>query len=178
MKHSLLASLATMALAPLNASRLYVDSSFDPGAFGSGSFEGEGDTRRFMLPAKEYRAFIVGPFNEDKKTRIRTTDKGYVIFEVVWQPEDSEIQNANGLEKLPTVRQSIFLDISENGGLDMGKFKNADLNKLRDAFGMNIAGLKWSFGDFIGKAGKIMVEQKPNKDDPANPYTNVTKVTK
>lgn len=153
-------------------------SSFDPAAFGAGSFEGEGDTRRFQLPPKEYNAVIVGPFNEDRKSRIKTTDKGQVIFEVVWQPSDSEVQNQFKLEKLPTVRQGIFLDVTDSGGLDMGPFKNADLNKLREVFGLNAAGVKWSFADFMGKPARIKVEQKANKDDPNNPFTNVTAVTK
>lgn len=153
-------------------------SSFDPTAFGAGSFEGQGDTRRLQIEAKEYTAFVVGPFGEDKKTRIRTTDKGHVIFEVVWQPEDPEQQQRLKVEKLPPVRQSIFLDLTEGGGLDMGPFKNADLNKLREVFNLNQPGVKWSFSDFVGKAAKIKLEHKPNKDDPANPFSNVTAVTR
>lgn len=166
-------AMAVMGLNPLGV----IPSSFDPASFGAGSFEGEGDTRRFQLPAKDYPAFIVGPFGEDKKTRIRTTEKGQVILEVVWQPSDPEVQSANKLEKLPTVRQSIFLDLTDSGGLDMGPFKNAELNKLRTVFGLNTSGMKWSFADFIGKPAKITVEQRPNKDDPQNPYTNVKAVT-
>lgn len=157
---------------------LAAPSSFNPEAFASGSFEGEGDTRRFQLPPKEYMAFVVGPFGEDKKTRIRTTDKGHVIFEIVWQPDDAEVKQQFGLEKLPTVRQSIFLDITEQGGLDMGPFKNADLNKLREVFELNAAGVRWSFQDFIGKPARIKVEQRPNPQDPNNPFSNVTAVTK
>lgn len=157
---------------------LAAPSSFDPAAFGAGSFEGQGDTRRLQIEAKEYSAFIVGPFNEDKKTRIRTTDKGHIIFEVVWQPEDPEQQQRLKVEKLPTVRQSIFLDLTEAGGLDMGPFKNADLNKLREVFNLNQPGVKWSFSDFVGKPAKIKVEHKPNKEDPANPFINVTAVTR
>lgn len=153
-------------------------STFDPASFGAGSFEGEGDTRRFQMPPKEYSAFIVGPFNEDKKTKIKVTDKGQVILEVVWQPSDAEVQAQFKLEKLPTVRQGIFLDVTESGGLDMGPFKNAELNKLREVFGLNATGLKWSFADFIGKPAKIKVEQRVNKDDANNPFTNVTAVTK
>lgn len=155
-----------------------VPSTFDAASFGQGSFEGQGDTRRLQIEAKEYNAFIVGPFGEDKKTRIRTTDKGQVILEVVWQPDDAEQQKKLAIEKMPTVRQSVFLDVNDSNGLDMGPFKNADLNKLREVFGLNAPGIKWSFADFIGKPAKIKVEQKANKDDPQNPFTNVTAVKK
>jgi hypothetical protein len=150
-------------------------STFDVGAFAQSSFEGEGDTRRLQIEPKEYNALIVGPWSE--KTKLRPTDKGQLIFDVVWQPEDPEQATKLGVEKLPTVRQSIFLDLTPAGGLDMGPFKNAELNKLRALYGLNKAGVKWTFQDFIGKPGKIKVEQRPNEKDPQNPFTNVTAVT-
>lgn len=154
-----------------------VPSTFDPTSFGAGSFEGVGDTRRFKLPPKEYSAFVVGPWGEDKKTRIRV-EKGYVILDLVWQPADAEVAAEFKLDKLPTVRQSIFLDMTDSGGLDMGPFKNAELNKLREVFGLNAEGVKWSFQDFIGKPAKIVVEHRPNKDNPNDPFANVTAVKK
>lgn len=155
-----------------------VSSAFDPAAFASGSFEGKGDTRRLQIEAKEYAALIVGPFQEDKKTRIRTTDKGKVILDIVWQPDDPAQAQQLGLEKLPTVRQSVFLDLTPGGGLDMGPFKNGDLNRLREVLGLNADGVKWSFADFVGKTALIKVEYRPNEADPQNPYSNVTKVAK
>lgn len=155
-----------------------VPSSFDPAAFGGSSFEGQGDTRRLQIEAKEYPAFIVGPFGEDRKTRIAVSDKGSIQLVVVWQPDDGEQCRKLNIEKLPTISQRIFLDVTEGGGLDMGPFKNAELNKLREVFGMNAPGVKWSFADFCGKSATIKVEQKINKDDPQNPFTNVTAVKK
>ena len=173
MKKQIVLALA----AAFGINRLGVASTFDPASFGAGSYEGEGDTRRFSMPPGEYNAFIVGPFNEDKKSKIKVTDRGQVIFEVVWQPDSSELRTQFGLEKLPTVRQGIFLDVKEDGSLDMGPFKNADLNKLRTVFGLNASGVKWSFADFMGRPAKIKIEQKVNKDDANNPFTNVTAVT-
>lgn len=154
-----------------------VGSTFDANSFAAGSFEGEGDTRRFQYPPGEYPAIILGAFNEDKKTRLFTTEKGQLQLIVVWQPDDEALRQQMKLEKLPTVSQRIFLDLTETNALDMGPFKNGELNKLRTAFGLNRAGVKWSFQDFIGKAAKIKIEQRPNKEDPANPYSNVTAVT-
>lgn len=161
----------------LSQFQLGVSSSFDPSSFANASFEGEGDTRRFQMPPGEYNAFIVGPFGEDKKTRIAVSDKGFVQLVIVWQPDAPQIQSEYKLEKVPMISQRLFLDMTDGGGLDMGPFKNAELNKLRSVFGLNQAGVRWSFNDFIGKTAKIKVEQKPNKDDPSNPYTNVTAVT-
>ena len=153
-------------------------STFNVEAFSSGQFEGANDTRFIRIEPKEYQASIVGPFGEDKKTRIRTSDKGFVMLDVVWQPEDEAQKQALGLDRLPTVRQTVFLDLTPQGGLDMGPFKNADLGRLREAIGMNAEGQRWSFQEMVGKAARIKVEQKPNEKDSANPYTNVTAVTK
>ena len=152
-------------------------SSFSVESFAAGSFEGEGDTRRLRIEAKEYPAVVVGPFGEERATRIRTTEKGHIILDVVWQPDDEQQRNALGLEKLPTVRQSVFLDVTETGGLDMGPYKNGELNRLREVFGLNKPGVSWKFPDFIGKAAKVKVEHRQNKDDANNPFVNVTAVT-
>lgn len=173
MKRSLIATLL-QPVQPLFA----VPSSFDINSFAGGSFEGQGDTRRFQPEQKEYPAYIVGPFGEDKKTRLVVTDKGSLQLVVVWQPDDVEQQKKHGLEKFPTVSQRIFLDVTEQGALDMGPFKNAELNKLREVFGLNAAGVKWSFADFVGKSAKITLKQSPNKEDANNPFTNVSAVSK
>ena len=149
--------------------------SFDLNSFQQASFEGQGDTRRLRIEPKEYRATVVGPYGEQGRTRLRV-EKQYLILDVVWQPEDPQQQQALGLERLPTVRQSIFLDVTPEGGLDMGKFKNGDLNRLRDLFGLNDPTKPWKFSDFVGRAATIKVEHRPNEKDPQNPYTNVTSV--
>lgn len=148
---------------------------FSLDAFQGGTYEGKGDTRRVRVEPKEYPAQIVGPFGEKSKLR---TEQGYLILDVVWQPDDEEQRQALGLEKLPTVRQSIFLDLTPNGGLDMGQLKNGDLNRLRDAIGLNEDGKAWKFSDFVGRPARIKVVHKPNKDDAENPYQNVTAVSK
>jgi len=152
-----------------------VPSTFDPAAFGSSSFEGEGDTRRLQIEAKEYPGIVQGPWGE--KSKIRTTDKGQVILDLMWQVDDPEQCKKLNVERIPLQRQSIFLDLTPNGGLDMGPFKNSELNKLRTIWGLNKAGVKWAFQDFIGKPGKVKIVSKPNADDPQNPYFNITAVT-
>ena len=155
-----------------------IDSSFNVEAFGAAQFEGANDTRFLRIEPKEYRAVIIGPFGEDKKTRLRTSDKGFLMLDVVWAPEDEIQRVALGVERLPYVRQTVFLDVTPQGGLDMSPFKNSDLGRLREALGLNTEGQRWSFNDFIGRAGLITVEQKPNEKDSANPYTNVKSVTR
>lgn len=150
-------------------------SSFSLDSFEGGSFEGKGDTRRLKLEPKEYNAVIAGPWKE--KTKLRA-EKGWLILDVVWEVSDPEQQQKLNVEKLPTARQSLFLDVTPSGGLDMGPYKNSDLNKLREAIGLNNEGQKWAFPDFIGKPARIKIEHKPNEKNPQDPFVNVTAVTK
>ncbi len=154
-----------------------IPSGFNLDAFASGSFEGEGDTRRLQLEAKEYPAVVAGPWGEEGKTRLQATDKGGLMLVVVWQLDDEEQRKKLNLEKLPTRRQSIFLDLTPAGALDMGPYKNPDLNRLRTVFGLNVPGKQWRFPDFIGQPALIKLDTRPNKEDPENPYQNVTAVS-
>lgn len=154
-----------------------VPSGFNLDAFANSSFEGEGDTRRLQIEPKEYRAVVAGPFGEEGKTRLQTTEKGGLMLVVVWQPDDEEQRQKLGLEKMPTKRQSIFLDLTPNGALDLGPYKNAELNRLRTAFGLNEPGKQWKFSDFVGQVALIKIENRTNKEDPENPYQNVTAVS-
>lgn len=151
--------------------------SFNPDAFAQSQFEGKGDTRRLSsaVSEKEYPAIIEGPWGEVTKIRV---EKGYPILDIQWRPSDPELQQKLGVEKLPLVRQSIFLDVTESGGLDMSPFKNGDLNRLREAIDLNKDGQRWGFPDFIGKAAKIKVVHKVNERDVQNPFVNVASVTK
>lgn len=154
-----------------------VPSTFNPDAFAQAQFEGKGDTRRLSsaIEEGEYPAVIEGPWGEVTKIRV---EKQYPILDIQWRPSAPELQQKLGVEKLPLVRQSIFLDVTESGGLDMAPFKNGDLNRLRDAIGLNTDGQRWTFMDFVGKAAKIKVVHKVNERDAANPFVNVTSVTK
>jgi hypothetical protein len=154
-----------------------IPTSFDLNSFQGASFEGAGDTRRLRIEPKEYPAIVVGPFGEQGRTRLRT-EKQYLILDIVWQPDDEAQKAALGLEKLPTVRQSLFLDLTPQGGLDMGPFKNGDLNRLREIWNLNDPQKPWKFADFVGRPARIKVEHRPNEKDPANPFTNVTAVSK
>lgn len=167
--------LFQMCVLPLYAQ---APSSFNLDAFAGAAFDGvKGDTRRLSsaIEESEYPAVIEGPWGEVTKIRV---EKGYPILDIQWRPNAPELQNKLGVDKLPLVRQSIFLDVTPAGGLDMGPFKNGDLNRLREAIDLNRDGQRWSFQDFIGKGAKVKVVHKPNKDDPLNPYVNVVSVTR
>lgn len=163
---------------PTHVLCMALPSGFNLEAFANSSFEGEGDTRRLLVEEKEYNATVVGPFGEEKATRLRVTDKGQTILDVVWQLDDPEQAQRLGLQRMPSKRQSIFLDITPGGGLDMSEFKNGDLNRLRDVFGLNQPGVNWKFSDFVGRTATVKLKNSTNKDDPDNPYQNIVAVAK
>lgn len=152
-----------------------VPSSFSLEGFQSGSFEGVGDTRRLRLEPGDYNAVVMGPWNEKSKLK---QEKEYLICELMWQVDSPELQQRFNVDRLPPVRQSIFLDVTPGGGLDMGPFKNADLNLVLNALGLGQNGASWKFSDFVGKPARIKVEHRPNPKNPMDPYVNVTSVTK
>ena len=154
-------------------------STFNLEAFQQATFEGEQGDTRYAPPieAKEYLAMIKGPYNTDKATRLRQ-EKGYLILDVVYEVDDPEQLQKLGFTKLPSVRQSIFLDLTEQGGLDMGPYKNGELNRLREAIGMNVPGQRWGFADFVGKPVRVKVGHRADKDRPERTYAEVREVTK
>lgn len=155
-----------------------VSGSFDVGSFASAQFEGKNDTRRLQIAQKDYRMSILGPFGEEKKTRIKVTDKGNIMLVLALELEDPEQVASLGINKMPTVYHNLFLDVTPQGTLDMGPFKNGDLGKLREALGLNQDGKPWAFQDFVGRSIVGKLEYRPNEQDPENPFANVTKITR
>lgn len=153
-------------------------SGFNVEAFAGGSFEGEGDTRRLQLEEKDYRATVEGPFGDEKATRIFTSDKGAVALVVQWRLDDPEQQAKLNLDRMPMKRQTVWLDLTPNGGLDMGPYKNSELNRLREVFDLNKPGVQWKFSDFIGRTAVVKLKNSKNPEDPNNPYQNITAVSK
>ena len=59
----------------------------------------------------------------------------------------------------PTARQTIWLDVNEQGGLVFGKNKNVSLGKLRDALGQN-TGAPWSPTHLIGQPATVLIKHR------------------
>ena len=145
-------------------------STFDPDLFLGGEIAGGFATSYARVPAGEYSAMI-----DDVKVRKVNTDDGeQAVMDVTWLILDEEVKKDTELER-PTCRQGFFLDINEKGGLERGKNKNVGLGRMLEALGMD-QGDKWSPAGLKGSLATIRVEHKPNKDDPENPYANVTRV--
>ena len=145
-------------------------STFDPDLFVGAETKGGFDTSYAKVSPGEYRAMFDGA----KVRKVNTEDGERAIMDVTWYILDEDVKKETELER-PTCRQGFFLDINEKGGLERGKNKNVGLGRMLEALGVG-QGDKWSPQGLKGSLATVRVEHKPNKDDPENPYANVTRV--
>jgi hypothetical protein len=108
-----------------------------------------------------------------KQVDIRTP-KESVILDIRWAVDDAGVKEETGLDE-PTVRQSIFLDMNESGGLALGKGKNVQLGKLREALGLNDPAKAFSFAQIVGRPARIAVIHDMYNNEPQAKVKAVTK---
>lgn len=145
-------------------------STFDPNLFLQTQSTEANDTRLIPVPEGEFSGMI-------KDLTPRTTSNGSPLIDINWSLEDPAITAATGLQTA-TVRQTIWLDLTESGGLDFSKGKNVSLGRLREAVGQNQAGKPWSPSNLIGAVARVKVTHSFDKNDSSIVYANVGAVTK
>lgn len=147
---------------------------FDPNTFLNQEQTGGFDTKYPVIPAGEYPAI-------SKKLDFRQMDakdptKGKLnVLDIIWGIDDAGVKEATKLPE-PTCRQSVFLDLDDDGKLARGTGKNVQLGRLLEALNLNDPNVPFSFSQLVGKPAIVRVEQTPNPNDADNPYSNVTKV--
>jgi hypothetical protein len=132
-------------------------STFDADSFMNSSVSDANATQYTPVPEGEYQAAIAS-------VTPRTTSTGKALLSIGWKVDDEAARTATGMAE-PTVFQTIWLDITESGGLDMGKGKNVGLGKLRDALGQNKPGSPWSPGMLVGQVALVKVGHSIDKRD-------------
>lgn len=122
---------------------------FDPEQFASMTTSEAGDTEYHPCPEGDWNAVL-------KSFETKVLDSGSVMMNVTWEVDAPGNDEADG----KPVRQSIFLDITDSGALDMGKGKNTKLNRLRRALGQNTPGEPWSPSMMEGQVAVINVSHR------------------
>lgn len=143
--------------------------SFNPEEFLQQTTTDTFETRMTPIPEGDYLSQV-------DKFAMRVVE-GNVILDVTWAILDEGVKQLLGMDK-PTVRQSIFLDIDQNGKLAAGQNKNIQLGKVRDALGQNTPGEPWGINRIAAGLAKIKVGHRPDKSDPSIIYNDVKGVTK
>lgn len=130
---------------------------FDPQAFLDTQTTEVNDTRVNPCPIGEWPAGIDGV---DMKSGVsQKTNEPWTRLNVKWKVEGCEANRIADRDPM-YITQGILLDITESGGLDMGKGKNIGLGRLRDAVGLNKPGQPFSFRMLVGRSAKIRVDHR------------------
>lgn len=135
---------------------------FNPDELLTSVFEGANSTSSAPIPEGEYNATC-------SKVEIRSwqskTDpnKGGYILSTTWEIND-DISESTGRDR-NSARYEIFLDITPEGKLDMGRGKNTRLGKLREAVGLNQPGQSFSFTMIEGQSANIYVAHRISGED-------------
>lgn len=145
---------------------------FDVEALLETQIEGSLSTSRDPIPEGDYTGVV-----DDIKARTITMRDGdeKVIVSVMWNIDDAEVAAELGVDNL-RCKQDLWVDLTDEGGLDLGKGKNIDLGRLREALGQN-GDRAWTFQHLVGKTATLEIIQVPDKDDPDTIYNRVKTVT-
>ena len=147
---------------------------FDPESFLNSEQQGALDTQLIPAPEGEWNAQI-----EEITPRAITDKNGEerALLNITWNIMDQEVAQHTGRDR-NTVRQAVFLDLTDEGALDMSKGKNVQLGQLREALGQNDPKKAWKPADMQGQMAKVRVSHRPDQNDPNIIYADVKKVTK
>lgn len=143
---------------------------FNPEQFLESQAEGEFSTSTVPCPEGTYYAQIN---DVDAKTIETKTGEERVIMSVIWDVLDDGVKAELGRETV-RVRQDLFLDLDESGGISNKEGDNVRLGRLLSAIGMN--GKKWSPKSLIGQTANVQVSHRSDKDDPAVKYPEIKRV--
>ena len=142
-------------------------SAFDPDAFANVTIEEANSTEYVPIPEGDYIATV-------DKYEPKVTPNGKPVLEVFWKLDAPENEDVH--EKV--IRQGIWLDVNGQGSLEMGKGKNVQLGRLREAVGQNTPGQAWSPAMLEGAVAKVSVKQTMAKDGSGAVYSNISGVAK
>lgn len=132
-------------------------SAFDPQAFLDTQVTEVNDTRVVPCPVGEWPATAE---NVDIKSGVsQKTGEPWTRLNVKWKIEGCDANRLADRDPI-YVTQGVMLDLSANGGLDMGKGKNVQLGRLREALDLNQAGRPFSFRMIVGRTGKVAVTHR------------------
>ena len=146
---------------------------FSPEQFLDMQVTDSNDTKSIPVPVGEYTAVA-----EEIKCRQwqskQDPSKSGLTLDITWSVDDAAVKELLGRDKV-TVRQGIMLDITDSGGLDMGKGRNIGLGRLREALGLNTPGQPFCFSMIAGRVAKVNVS---HRIDGENIYAEVKGVAK
>jgi len=146
---------------------------FNPEQFLDMQINDSNDTKSVPIPVGEYVA-VVSEVKCRQWTSKKDPSNSGMTLDVKWELDDANLKELLGRDKI-TVSQGIMLDITDSGGLDMGKGRNIGLGRLREAMDLNKPGQPFSFMMLNGRVGKVAVS---HRIDGENLYAEVKAVSR
>lgn len=147
-------------------------SAFNPESFMNASVTDANDTQYVQVPEGEFQATV-----DKVEAKVVGQENPRPILNVMWKISDPVAQAATGRAE-NSVRQTIWLDVTESGGLDFSKGKNVGLGKLRDALNQNKPGQSWAPGMLVGGVARVKVKHSIDKRDGVTINAEVSGITK
>lgn len=149
-------------------------SAFDPDTFMQTTVVGASATKVDACPPRDAALAIVDKVEADSFSGTKDPSKTYHKLTVFWAIDEQDIKDELGRDKV-TVKQDMFLDLTDGGTLDMGKGKNVSLGRLREALGQNDPSKPWAPPMMVGNIARVKIEHELVKGET---YARVTAVAK
>lgn len=146
---------------------------FDLDMFKQSSVTGEVSTKVIPCEPGEYPAMITR--HEIAVTNPKEGKAARPYLSVFYRIDDAEQVRHTGRDPL-TVRQTIWLDATESGSLDMAPGKNIGLGRLRAALGQDNPTQPWKFDMLDGGTLMVKVANEADSNDPETIYDRVVAV--
>jgi len=131
------------------------------------------DTKVIPIPPGEYFAVVSEVKVRPWQSKADPSKAG-IALDIQWALDDQGLRELLGRDTV-TVKQGVMLDMTEAGGLDMGKGRNVGLGRLREATNMNTPGQPFSFTMLTGRMAKVKVEHRV---DGENIYAEIKQVAR
>jgi hypothetical protein len=151
---------------------------FDAQNFMNAVYTEVNDTKIIPCPAGEFHAQIE---KIEPKSGIigkgERTGETWASIQVTYVIEDQAVKQLVGRDTVKVI-DGVMLDLTQSGGLDMGKGKNISLGRLREATGLNSPGKPFSPMMLVGQRVKVSVRHVPGHKDPSSLQAEISGVVK
>lgn len=131
---------------------------FDPASFLDTTLTDANSTQTVPVPVGEFIAVIDKVECRSWQSK-KDPSKSGLTLDITWSIDDAGVRELLGRDKV-TARQGIMLDLTDAGGLDMGRGRNVGLGRLREALNLNIPGQPFAFSMLVGRVAKVKVEHR------------------
>lgn len=149
-------------------------SMFSPEQFLDMSVDQANDTKVIPVPVGEYIAVCTEVKARPWSSKSDPSKSG-IALDLQWSIDDANVKALLGRDDVK-VKQGVMLDLTESGGLDMGKGRNVGLGRLREAVGLNTHGQPFSVTMVQGRMAKVLISHRAVDDQIFSEVKAVAKI--